>query len=504
MRRVPTTLLLTAVAGACAARPATLPEPEDTTFAAAYASRREAGVAPGDSVKRSRAREIASAPVRTAAEELRGLLRIGEGRLEELRAAAVDDGRIDVLLEEPLSAPELEALAWLRSPAVRAARERVRAVRTSIAQAADLRDLVGTYRAFLRDTKTRVGPEESRRATAAIAPSPNVAALSSAIVADDIAIAFQALRRAGRDTVASASRAHADAARLATARRILDEDIFLHERLVDVVRARVETGRTTQAALLAFQGRLDTLRVRRTVLDDEAAAVRARWNRLLRRPENADLRLDVTVTEAVPSGPVPDAKEAVRRALEDRPEHRMARLRERRARTAVRLAETMTLPRFDLGSSRFERERAGEASVQRGAVFPKPGRVAMPRGDFGVREAQITEMRARAAAATHAREASRDTTRTVVREALSALQAARRRWLVHESRLVPLARQAFDAARGAYEGNQTGYLEVLDHSRTLLDRRLRRADASRDHAHARAALLEAVGVRIEDIEERKK
>ena len=110
-------------------------------------------------------------------------------------------------------------------------------------------------------------------------------------------------------------------------------------------------------------------------------------------------------------------------------------------------------------------------------------------------EAQVTEMRARSRAAERSRDAVRDNTQADVRAAWFSLDAAQRRWAVHRKELVPLAERAFDSTRGAYEGNRTGYIELLDSARRLLSARLGLVDARRDFAHARAQLLQAVGVR---------
>ena len=117
---------------------------------------------------------------------------------------------------------------------------------------------------------------------------------------------------------------------------------------------------------------------------------------------------------------------------------------------------------------------------------------------LGVREAQVTEMRARRQAAERMRDATRDRVRTEVREALFQLDAAERRWRVHLKELVPLAERSFESTRGAYEGNRAGYIELLDSARRLLRARLGRIDAERGRAHARARLLQAVGVRVEE------
>ncbi|MHC4957720.1 MAG: TolC family protein [Planctomycetota bacterium] len=491
---------LLAIAAACASAP-TAPQPEELPFAVAYLDRATAAVAAENDSAPDRAPVMRPRP--TPADETRGLLETRPDRIDELRKLASEDAALTALLGTPVSRTDLETLAWLRSPAVHGARDGYEAARTGYRQSTDLQDLVALYRSFLRETKTRVGPEKSRRATAGIAPYPNVDALSGELVDRSVAIAFENLRRTVRDVVAAAERAHADAARLAAARRIIAADVELHESLVKVLRARLESGKTTQAALLAFQSRLESLRTELEVLRQKDAAVRARWNRLLSRPEGAPVNLDVPPAPPAPDTAGPDAGTAIEKALAEHQELRIATLAAERAAVAVRLAETMTLPRMDVGSSRFERERAGEAGVQRGATFPEPGRMTRPRSDFGVREAQVTEMRARSNAAQRSRDAARDATQADARGALFGQDAARRRWLVHSKDVVPLAERAFESSRGAYEGNRTGYIELLDAARRLLRARLGLVDTRRDFAHARARLLQAVGIRTAGRKESK-
>ncbi|MHC4408047.1 MAG: TolC family protein [Planctomycetota bacterium] len=472
----------------CASPPETA-KPEELPFASAYLVR-EASPVPAEPAVEPPAVPALPYP----ASETGGLLEVAPQRLTALRGIADDGSALGALLRTPIPRTDLEGLAYLRSPAVRAARERLEAARTHYQQSADLKDLVALYRSFLRETQTRVGPERSRRATASIAPYPNIDALSGELIEKSVAIALEELRRTIRDTVADAERAHADAVRLVAAQGIVRKDVRLHRSLVKVLRARIEAGTATQAALLAFQARLEALQVELEILGEQQAAIRARWNRLLHRPESA--RVQLADLPAQPAAASPSADRVHALALEEQQSLRIATLSAERQAIAVRLAETMTLPRLDLGTSRFERERAGEAGVQRGAVFPAPGRMNPPRWEFGIREAQVAEMRARKDAADHELAATRDRIQTEARTALFSLDAAQRRWRVHSAELVPLAERSFETTRGSYEGNRAGYIELLDADRRLLEARLGRIDARRVYSHARARLLQVVGVRL--------
>ena len=66
-----------------------------------------------------------------------------------------------------------------------------------------------------------------------------------------------------------------------------------------------------------------------------------------------------------------------------------------------------------------------------------------------------------------------------------------------------IAERAFESTRGSYEGNRTGYIELLDSARRMLRARLRLVDTRKEFAHARAQLLHFVGIRTARKEESK-
>ncbi len=423
MRMLP--LILVA---ACATPPAT-PDPAAVPFASLYLARTPDARLPTEMPK-----PTVTSPLKPpgAAEEVAGIL---EGPLD-------DSGDV---AKKAMTQGELEILAYRRSPGIKQARERYRAALTGYAQAADLKDLVDMYRAFVRN-----GVSTNR-----IPAYPDVHALSGEVVARTVAIAFEQLRASIRDAVAAAGKAHADAARLHAARMIVAEDVALHESLLAILKARYEAGKAGQAGLLAFDARLAKMRTELEILDRQEAAVRARWNRLLDRSATAPVQL--AVTAATPEAP------PAKTPIERRQELRIAALAAERAAIGVRLAEAMNVVR--------------------------------PRKDFGVRDAQITEMRARQRAAVQHREAVGRNAQAEAADALFRVEASWRRWKVHKDQVVPKTEGAYKAALAAYEGNQTGYIELLDSARRLLAARLKQVDVRRDHAHARADLLRATGER---------
>jgi len=434
-------LLVAALAAACATSSPDVPH--ETRFAAELVARAETAEPAPRPESPAPTAAVPVPPRRSEGEVTRGLL-VVPGKL---RAVAADEQALAEFLAESISRQDLAALAYLRSPKVLAARARIEAARTGYRQSADLADLLSLYRSWT----TREG-----RALGTLPRAPNVSTLSAEVVGATVEIAFEGLRTTVLGVVAEAERVHADAARLSAARLIMAEDVRLSEGLVRVLRARLEAGGGTQAGYLAFSAHLETLRTELAVLEEQRAAVLARLNSLLDRPVRTPASLDLEFAEVLPARP-----DLLERALDEHPRLKAARLRVTRGRAAVRMAETMMLP---------------------------------PRPDYGVREAQVAEMRNRLAALEAEASAAADTVGREVGAALFGLEAARRRVESKELEVVPLADRAFLAARGAYEGRQSGYLSVLQAARRRLEARLGLADSKRMLAHARADLLVAAGL----------
>jgi outer membrane protein TolC len=393
-------------------------------------------------------------PSRPSDAEWRGILL--PGVLEKLRPIAEEP---DEHLRDPTAAEALAGLAWLRSPAVRAARERAEAARAGYRLATELEDLAALYRSF--EEKPAPGM-----------PYLGISTLSGEIVNRSVDIAFEDLRAVVRETVAEALTLHAEGARLVAARSILGEELALERDLMEVLEARLESGEESQAALLAFRASVERLQTELAILEEREPVIRARMNRLLDRPPEAPVALGGA--GAAGAETELDVTKLTALAGRERQELRRASFAVERARAALRIAETMALPH---------------------SSFPGTAPPTGARPDFGVRAGQVEEMRARLRAFEAAREETEGMVAAEVRSAAFEVSAAGRRVTLFRTEVVPLARKAVDAVRGAYEGNRAGYLDLLEAVRRLLQARLELADAARDLARARAGLLGAVGVR---------
>lgn len=404
-----------------------------------------------------------------------------------------DDDRFAAWLAEPRTDTELMRAAWMRHPAIAAARAKHRAVAHRYDQAHYLEDTVGRFRAFTRTQQRRLGPPAaagSRASESMLVPAPSIATLRERLATLATDDAWERLRAAIVDRAADVLDAAA-ALRLATdLERIATAHAALLGDLEPVVQRRVSAGHGSRA---------DVLRIRATIADLEReatvrAAERAHATTWLRTALALDGRSEIRVPVPVRWAPPPSVDDVARIARTDAPKNRIAAIGEARATAAIALAERMTIPQLDLGTTRVERGMTGDASDARTPMLtPTRPRVDIGALGFGPATAMLDELRERRAAA-------REHVRTAARDATTAASAARTRGIdadarlaVHETRLVPLSRQAYDTLLGAYAGRRAAFVDVIRaaEERLRVDRGL--AQAGHDATRARAAILRATG-----------
>ncbi len=488
MIRAALALVVVVVAGC--AHPA--PAPTTTPFARDF-------IDAADAADAAAAEEPASAPVPSAEPAERPAVR---GRDDELAATLggsappidlTDDDRFASWLAEPRTADALMRAAWLRHPAVAAARAKHRAVAHRYDQAHYLADTVGRYRTFTRTQMQRIGPSGAagtRAAESMLVPAPSIATLRERLATLATDDAWQRLRKTIVDRAADVLDATAALRLAANLERIATAHAALLGDLEPVVQRRVSAGHGSRA---------DVLRIRAAIADLEReatvrAAERTHATTWLRTALACDGTPEVRLASAPRWAAPPAAADLERVARTDAPASRIAAIAEARADAAIALAERMTIPQVDLGSTRVERGMTGDAGDARTPMLtPTRPRVDVGPIGFAPTTAMLDELRERRAAAReHVRSVARDTT-TAASAARTRVIDADARFAVHESRLVPLSRQAYDTLLGAYAGRRAAFVDVIRaaEERLRVDRGL--AQAQHDATRARATLLRATG-----------
>jgi cobalt-zinc-cadmium efflux system outer membrane protein len=176
-----------------------------------------------------------------------------------------------------------------------------------------------------------------------------------------------------------------------------------------------------------------------------------------------------------------------------RQEVRLARVRVERTGLAIRLGEVMGRPRASRGYSFFERAAGPEAGE--GPSRPPYGlRAKAPdRPDFARNEAYLAQMRQNLEAERARLGQALAETDALVRAGLERLDQARRQLDLVRGVVLPQDQSAYDVMLSQYQSGRSGFLDLLDAERALVETRLERERARRDLNHSILRLAAAVG-----------
>ncbi len=425
-----------------------------------------------------------------AADHLAGLLPAGSEDL--LRAAASDEAAEKALAAAPLDLETVRALAAVRSPAARAARESWRASVEQIEQAAWLEDLLAAFRPFTRTLDTGVGGQPQKGMTSAFAPWPSTVALRGEMADAGVAMAREEARAAAVEAVAKAEEAWFEQWHAEESLRLKGGFLETLKRTAEVAARRYAAGQGMQEEALKVEVDIANLTAEVARHRSERAAAVQKLDALLSRPAGADL--PETAAPRFP-GDLPPPERAEAAARESNPMARAKGFAADEARIAVRMAETM-LHGQPATAARLERGRGLEAGADRSMETEPGAPMAEVSLLYGPEAAYLRELRRRVDAESTGAEAAGREAGSMAREAWTSLESALREARVQDRTAAPLAGQAFEVSFRAYEAGAGKYADLVQSWWMAVEARLGAVEARMRAGFARAALLRAAGTEI--------
>jgi cobalt-zinc-cadmium efflux system outer membrane protein len=395
----------------------------------------------------------------------------------------------ELRLREPLDRRTVLRAVLERNPAVAAAEQRARGIRSSARAEGGLPspELMGQVWQVPLSRPTALDSQMIMVGVSQTFPAPGMlAAREQSVMAEanqqDAIAADRArtiLREAGHafsDYQESTGRHRVHRAHLVITRHLFDLAQARHGAggpLIDVTRAQVELSRmeadvVTDATLI------------------ESAS--AHLNALLVRGIGAPLGAPIETEPVVPSG---DASSLVAKAHLARPEMKQAQAEREAKEYAVEAAEReATWPSFSLGALYFP---PTTAMPQHG--YGATLSVSLPWlwGAAGSRKDAEREL---ARAARTNAEAARIPIEAEVVIAETKARTAAHRLLVLRDRALPASRRSFDVAEAGFESGRTDLMTVLDTRRSVVDVERDIVMARSDLEHALTDLETAVGSEI--------
>jgi outer membrane protein TolC len=395
--------------------------------------------------------------------------------------SAVREGR--------LSLDEVTNVVLANNPAIKAAQEKWQAIKARVPQAAAWEDLRAQVRSrvaryvsippnaftdqtFMLQQEVPISGKNLSRARAATA---------------EAGAAFEDFRRIELDVL---SRARAAFHRLANEYAQLEvnqRNVDLLNQFAEVNRQRYEVGNASQADVLTAQTDAAKLLEAQSDIFRRISDAQSQLNVLMNRPAQTPLGQPSQIPFQSPHFSL-QALQAV--ALQARPEMQRAQNRVEAERFRVELANRQRFPdpTLDVQAQRYN--EAGQAvseldvGVSIGLPFLNPRKYS----------ATVTEARRNFESAQHELEATRTETLGLVRDQLTKIETAAHHYELYSDKILPLAREAVQSNRVAYETSSANFLELITAQRVLQDIESAHVNHLADYQVAVAELNAIVGI----------
>lgn len=384
-----------------------------------------------------------------------GLLAEGNARSGVFSPGHQEGAEVDTLLRE----------AYQNSPALQAAHARWDASLQKIPQARALPDPRIGYSHFIERMNTRqifrveqMLPAWGTRSL--LADAAGEAAQAAADALEGVAADLR------RDLLISL----ADWILVGQSEELVADNLQLVRQLEEVALQRYRSGEVSQADVLRLQMEAETLRVDLEAWREREPSSRARVNALLGREPDAALP-EVT---ALPVRALETGRAADRLALEANPELKELQSRIREANRGADLARKANRPNVMLGIEYMDNHGVARDEV-----------VAMVSVNLPIWRSRINALNREAQANLRAAEREFESVRLQLeasaRRAYYEQRDTARRVRLFKESLLPRARQTLTLLESEYRTGRSGFLDLLEAQRNVLDLELSLARASADH-----------------------
>jgi outer membrane protein TolC len=391
--------------------------------------------------------------------------------------------------ERRLSLDEVTNVVLANNPAIKAAQAKWQAMKARVPQAAAWEDLraqassrVARYvsitpnaftdQSFMLQQEVPISGKNLSRARAATS---------------EAGAAFEDFRRTQLDVL---SRARAAFHRLANEYAQLEvnqRNVDLLNQFAEVNRQRYEVGNASQADVLTAQTDAAKLLEAQSDIFRRISDAQSQLNVVMNRPAQAQLAQPSQIPFQAPHFSLQALQAA---ALSARPEMQRAQNRVEAERFRVELANRQRFPdpTLDVQAQRYN--QAGQAvseldvGVSIGLPFLNPRKYS----------ATVTEARRNFESAQHELEATRTETLGLVRDQLTKIETAAHHYELYSDKILPLAQQAVQSNRVAYETSSANFLELITAQRVLQDVESAHVNHLADYQVAVAELNAIVGI----------
>ena len=458
---------------------------------------------PSAPVEAADAFAVAQQAVEQARERWAGLVDGNESTDIVIPAAVADKAGNDTqslaLLKNRFSLEAIQALIWLRNPAIQAATARFQAALEGFDQVTQLDEILRQYSAFTESVMAGVGPMRGGDTIEMKFPYPGVSALKGQVAEKNVAIAAADLSLVKRDVLAQGGTAYWNLLYTHRALGITRDTLDRLTHLESVATTRYGAGKTSYQDVVKIRiGRekleeqLETLAQQRVNLETELLT-------LVDLPPNPDLGQPATT---VPKTSLPKLDRLYALALDHRQELSRMRAMVARMERMLEMAETMIQPGLAQPYSLYADQavlQAGSAAMQPNfgtTVSPDRGSGVPKNAWFGTQDAYLNETRRKLEALRADLADATARTRLMVRKGWFDLDRARRERALYQNRLLELSRTSLDVSTREYASGSVSFADVIASYTSWLDVNLAGERQNSEVGIARIELERRIGTRM--------
>jgi len=300
---------------------------------------------------------------------------------------------------------------------------------------------------------------------------------------------FEEVRRAQLDVIAKSRSAYFRLANAYDQLEINDKNITSLRQIADISRSRYETGLESAANVLVAETDHSKQLEARKDLERNLSDAQSQLNTLMNRdafaPLGVPLAANVNHSNLSPTRLRPIT-------LAQRPEVQMARAKVEMEKSKVQLARRAWIPdpSVSVKGQRYNDPSQAVSELDAGLSFTVPW-VNPGKYSAGVREA-----RANLAAVEQGFDREQKEALRLLRDQLQKIETFHHHVELFRDKLVPQARQAFEANRLAYESGKASFLDWITSQRNLRDIEATAREHLSDYQVAVAELEAVVGADV--------
>jgi outer membrane protein TolC len=282
------------------------------------------------------------------------------------------------------------------------------------------------------------------------------------VAAAEALSAFEEARRTQLDVIAKARSTYFQLANAYDQLEINEKNLISLKQIADISRSRYETGLESAANVLVAETDYSKLQEARRDLERNLSDAQSQLNTLMNRDAFAPLGVPVAADISPRDLSAPNLRAIT---LTQRPEVQMARAKIDSEKSKLQLARRAWIPdpALTVKGQRYNDAAQAVSELDAGVSFTIPW-VNFWKYSAGVREATANVGAAEQGLDREEKEAIR-----LLRDQLQKVETSHHHAELFRDKLVPQARQAFEATRLSYESGKATFLDWISAQRNLRD-----------------------------------